>query len=508
MVSAHTSFLMFLWGGVAWAGYGTVAADESPEGQSMNRVGWLSLLTVAFVAAFAAQGEDGGIDLRGWEDRFAFQYDYVLAETAGLERTYEPVEVTLTMPGDPAQEWRNHIRVVRLLEEELGELTPHQALGTVSTVAQPNPGTQVSQPAASVNVVFLAQCPAQDEVTYRLYWGLPGEGDRGSGALATAGMENGLEIAGEAPGLTVGNEHYTIELDSKSGAFKSVRRAGHGDDRRMFYKTIPCHFGTDIWSPPQAWDHDYDWAVPPNQRLEGGETALRYHRWGPLRTYRDVVVSITYTFYAHVPYVHVSSTMVFTENRSARAVRMGEIVVSHSRAPGPNEKDADGKSPEVFTHYAWPDDKQRVVTREINAHRDAEGRANIEGVAPGALAILDRDVPWVAGYHLDKGYGMASLRRSQFTGNQLGGPIPQSAACTYVANYGWGFTYWSRPMAYPLGAKETPLDRNTVIAAGTLFATEEALLVFEPDAELREVRDAHRRFTEPLRFQFKGTGPW
>ena len=471
----------------------------------------LRVLLTGLAAGFTAFGvlaESSPVDVTAWENRFAHHYDYVLAETAGLERQFEPVEVTLTMPGDAPEEWQRHIRVVRLVDKKQGCVIPHEVLGAVSAVTSAEADSEVPHLATSVNVVFLAHCEAEGEVTYRLLWGLPAGGDPEGDPLPTATLEGGMSITGDAPGLTVGNEHYTIELDPKSGAFKTVRRTVHGDDRRMFYNTIPCHFGTDIWSPPQGWDHDYDWAVPPNQKLEGGATALRYHRWGPLQTYRDVVVSITYTFFAHVPYVQVSSTMRFTKDRSARAVRMGEIVVSHSHAPAPNEKDAGGKSPEAFSHYAWPDDNHRVVTREINAYRGADGRANVEGLAPGALAILGRDVPWVAGYHLDKGYGMASLRRAQFAGNQLGGPTPHSAPCTYVANYGWGFTYWSRPMAYPLGAKGTPLDRNTAIAAGTLFAIEEALLVFEPDAELRQVRDAHRRFTEPLRFQFKGTGPW
>jgi hypothetical protein len=63
-------------------------------------------------------------------------------------------------------------------------------------------------------------------------------------------------------------------------------------------------------------------------------------------------------------------------------------------------------------------------------------------------------------------------------------------------------------MVYPLGEKGTPLDQNSAIAAGTIFATEEGLLFFKPDDGLRGVSRAHRRFAEPLRLRFKGTGPW
>lgn len=479
--------------------------------QHLSRRGpiWIAAL-IAYVGAgliaFGVAAEPGPVDIAGWENLFAHHYDYVLVETAVLDRQNEPVEVTLTMPDIPPEEWQDAIRIVRLMDDKRGVVTPHQVLGTVSAVAEAAPDGKTPQPAASINVVFLADCGSNSQVTYRLFWGRPVEGGPGSDTLPAPEVVNGLEVAGSLPGLTVSNAYYTVQLDAKSGAIRTARMAKLDEDTKMFYKTVPIHFGTDVWSPGQAWDHDYDWAVPPNQKLEGGATALRYHRWGPLQTYRDVAVSITYTFYAHVPYIRVSSTMTFTENRSARAVRMGEIVVSHSEKPQPDEgKEA---SPEVFSHFAWPGDGDTVVIREINAHRSADGRANLEGVAPGALGILDRDVPWVAGYNAAKGYGMASLRKAQFAGNQLGGPVPHTTPCTYVANYGWGFTYWSRPMVYPLGAKETPLDQNTAIAAGTLFAVEEALLFFEPDSTLLDVREAHRRFTEPLRPQFKGTGPW
>ena len=471
----------------------------------------MSILNSALLAYAAvlitAAAQAAPVKLAEYQRHFAFHYDYVLAETAGLARAHDPVEVTLTVPGVPAPSWQEHVRVVRLLADGRGELVRHETLGSVAAGGDSAGDAKGPAPAASVNVVFLARCPAGAETTYRLFWGRP-PGRSAATDLPRADAAGGLVVRGEAPGLVVSNEHYTISLNKASGAINTVRRAAQDEDTRLYYGTIPIHFGTDVWSPDQGWDHDYDWTAPPHQKQAGGATALRYHRWGPLQNYRDVVVSITYTFYAHVPYVHVSSTMTFTKNRSARAVRMGEIVVSHSHRPGPDARDAGGKSPDIFSHYAWPNRDGTVFVRAVDAHRGADGRADVEGVAAGALGILDRDVPWVAGYNTEKGYGMASLRRSQFAGNLLGGPVPQSAPCTYVANYGWGFTYWSRPMLYPLGAKGTELDQNTAIAAGTIFATEEALLVFEPDGSLRQVRDAQRQFTQPLQLQFKGTGPW
>lgn len=458
--------------------------------------------------AASALGHAETVDVSQWKDLFAFSYDYTLVETAGLDRNHEPVEVTVSVPGGKTQAWQEHVRVVRLENDLEGEVVPHQLLGATRAVAEPKDTHPVAAPAESVNVLFLASCPAHGRVTYRLFWGLPESATDALSVLPQAVEETGLRVAGEAPGLEIANEFYTAQLDPKSGSLMNARLAGRDESETMFYRHVPMHFALDVWSPPQGWDHDYDWPSPPNQRCESGTLAVRYSRWGPLAKYPDVIASITYTFYAHVPWIHVSAIMEFTEARSARAVRIGEIVVSHTHREGPNEKDADGKSPDVFTHYGWPTDQGTVFRIEVNAHRDEEGRANLEGVEQGTLGILDRDMPWVAGWEQNRSYGMATLRKDQFAGNRLGNPIPKTVPCTYVANYGWGFTYWSRPVVYPFGARGTPEDQNTAIAAGTLFASEEALLFFEPDEQLTRVRDAHMRFTTPLRLDFKGTGPW
>lgn len=467
----------------------------------------LLVLALIPIAPFQAQADPTLIALDGWAGRFAHEYDYVLRETKNLERTNEPVEITLTMAGNPPETWRDHIRVVRLTEAGQGLLVPHQAIGEVTAGGVEQRDGKTPRPAASINVVFLADCPAGATVTYRLFWGHP-EGTPAGTDLPSAALEGGLQISGEAPGLTISNEFYRMKLDPKSGAIQRILPGKQEESSEIFYKSTPIHFGVDIWSPEQSWDHDYDWPAPPNQKVEGGTLALRYHRWGPMHNYTDVEVSITYTFYAHTPYVHVSSTMRLTQDRSAHAIRMGEIVVSHSRRPPEHPDPNNEETPEIFTHYAWSQTPGDAPSREINANRNELGQANIEDHVTGGLAVLDRDNWWVAGYNLTKGYGLATLRKNQFAGNYLGGVTPQAAPCTYLGQYGWGFVYWSRPMVYPLGPSGSPLDLNTAVSAGTVFATEEALLVFEPTDTLHNVDEAAARFTTPLRFEFKGTGPW
>lgn len=478
-----------------------------PLSLSAARLARIFVAPAILIHACASSAEPTTIALDGWAGRFVHEYDYVLRETMGLDRTGEPVEVTLSMPGKTPDTWREHIRVVRLTEAGQDLLIPHQVVGETTAGGQEQRDGNTPNPVTSINIVFLADCPALGTTTYRLFWGYP-EGAAESTDVPAAVLNGGLQISGEAPGLTVANEFYRMKLDPKSGAIQRILPADQDESSELFYRNIPIHFGVDIWSPPQGWDHDYDWAAPPNQKLEGGPLALRYHRWGPLHNYTDVEVSITYTFYAHNPYVQVSSTMRLTQDRSAHAIRMGEIVVSHSRRPPSNPDPNNEESPEIFTHYAWSQAQGDAPGRSINENRNELGQASVEGGVPGGLAVLDRDHWWVAGYNKEKGYGLATMRKNQFSGNYLGGVTPQAAPCTYLGQYGWGFVYWSRPMVYPLGTTGSPLDLNTAVSAGTVFATEEALLLFKPTETLHNVDEAAIRFTAPLRFEFKGTGPW
>ncbi|MBN1351139.1 hypothetical protein JXJ21_17090 [candidate division KSB1 bacterium] len=434
------------------------------------------------------------LTIAGWDSLFSYHYAYTVKEEMGNDRTAEPVEVTLSAKSGELSNWQDEIRIVRVDTSKKPELVAFQVYGQVTAEAPPT---------ESANIVFIATCPAYQQVTYHLYWGKVS-----AKPLPTAPFPTDLRIEGTAPGLTVQNAFYRIELSQKCGAIQTARRAGQDDEHDMrFYQKLPMHFGADVWSPPAAWDHDYDWESPPNAHVIEGPVMVKYHRWGPLKSYQDVIVHLTYTFYAGVPYVKTASMMEFTENRSARAVRLGEIVVTHLASKGHSREPEIDSTDIVFTHYAWQE-AGKIVTREIAAHLDSQNVAVIEGIARGGLAILDRDVPWVAGYHTSKKVGIASLRKSHFVGNRYGNPIPFTAACTYLAQYGWGFTYWSRPEVYPFGLRKTTLDHNAVVSRGTLFAAEEALMIFEPKDNLKDVQNAYVSFTHPLKLQFKGTGPW
>ncbi|MFH1741301.1 MAG: hypothetical protein ABIH23_20040, partial [bacterium] len=447
------------------------------------------------IAAAEASSSPDSID---WESHFRYQYDYTLQETVGLQRDAAPVEVTLSAKAGEVADWEKDVRVIRVGAHGEKELVPVQVYGQAKaqTPSSENPPTE------SANIVFIASCPASKSVTYRLLWCRTD-----SLALPKAYPKNPLHVTGKIPGITVESQHYSIALSEKCGAIIKARRAQQDDEKAIdFFQNIPIHFVADVWSPPESWDHDYDWATPPNQEIIQGPLMVKYHRWGPMSRYKDVMAYLTYTFYADVPYVHVASMMEFTENRSTRAVRLGEVVTTHLETKE-HRRDRKEELVPVFTHYAWPEG-DRVTVCDIAKNLNSENVAVVEGYVEGALAILDRDVPWVAAYHEKDKYGMASLRKSHVAMNKLGGPLPFTAPSTYLGQYGWGFTYWSRPEVYPFGPHGTDLDRNTVVAEGTIFANEEALLVFDPSRRLEEVRNAYQAFTEPLRLQFKGTGPW
>lgn len=440
------------------------------------------------------QGKVAQFSTAGWDSLFTYQYDYVLKETKGLARTAEPMKITLSAKTGEIKNWTDEIRIVRYDSVQPPELIPFQVYGQ-ETVDKPS--------TESVNVIFIAKALPYQKITYKLFWGKCSDK-----VLPSAQQPTDLKISGNQPGLIIDNTFYHIELSVKSGAIQSASRASQGNRGLIsFYQGAPIHFGADVWSPPANWDHDYDWQTPPNQKLVHGPIMIKYHRWGPLKSYQDVIVHLNYTFFSNVPYVVVSTMMEFTENRSARAVRIGEIVVTYLPSKGHPSYSQIDTSDIVFTHYAWPEE-DRIVTRDIATHLDSQNVAQIEGFARGGLAVLDRDIPWIAGYNALKKFGMASLRRTHFVGNKYGNPLPFTAACTYLGEYGWGFSYWSRPEVYPFGKRNSTLDHNTVVSKGTIFASEEALLIFDPSDLNKNIRNVYTKYTHPLKLQFKGTGPW
>lgn len=429
---------------------------------------------------------------------FRYRYDYTVQETEGLRRAAEPIEVTLSAKDGEIGNWQEEVRVLRVEASGSVEPIPFQAHGRL-IAKQPDAETPKTE---SANIVFIASCPANGTVTYSLLWGRFGEEP-----LPSAPKTHEFNVEGDIPGLRIENRHYAVELSPKNGAILNARRGGKSTPKQIdFFQKIPIHFVADVWSPPQRWDHDYDWNIPPNQEFVHGPVFAKYHRWGPMSLYNDVIAHLTYTFYADVPYIAVSAMLEFTENRSVHAVRLGEIVTTHLESKERESKREEKLVP-VFTHYAWPRD-EGVAVREIEPVLDEERVAQVDGYEPGALAILQRDIPWVAAYHRDGGYGIAALRKSRLVMNKYGGPLPHTVPCVYLGQYGWGFSYWSKPEVYPFGARQTPLDRNTVVSRGTLFAGEEALFIFKPSSELKEIRETSRRYLNPLRLKFKGTGPW
>ena len=465
-------------------------------------------------------------ELDQWTKQFRYRYDCTLRESAGIGRDAEPVEITLDARAGEMVNWQKEVRIY-LIGDDHALAVPFQVHGR-RRAQLPESLTPQTE---SANVLFLAACPPSAAVTYRILWGLTGApvdapaataphplqvtsySDRapapGPGVGRGSRREAGSASAGKTgAGATIANRLYRIRLSERSGGILHVSRAGHSGEPQMrfFQEGIPVHFAADVWSPPDRWDHVYDWPRPPNEEWVAGPLMIRYHRWGPMSRYHDVNAHVTYTFHAEVPYVLVSTMLEFTRNRSVRTVRIGEIVTTHAETA---DRAAKRKEPlaRVFTHYAWPEGG-RARTLRIQSHLDSRNAARVKGYVSGTLAVLDRDVPWIAGYDELGGYGIASLRKSQTVINKIGGPIPFKAACTYIAQYGWGYTYWSRAAVFPTGPRESALDRNTVVAKGTVFASEQALLVFDPSDDLRQIREAVKKWNAPLRRETRGSGPW
>ena len=137
----------------------------------------------------------------------------VLTETAGIDRNAEPVEVLLLFYPEKAGQLTRDIRVVSVDPQthELSEV-PSQVYDLDQFLKEDNMGPDehgnptrdipLWMPTVTARVAFLADVPARTSQVFLIYY-------NNEDALATM-YKTGLRVQGEAPGLRVENDLYSI----------------------------------------------------------------------------------------------------------------------------------------------------------------------------------------------------------------------------------------------------------------------------------------------------------
>lgn len=403
----------------------------------------------------------------------------VLSEDAGLARQNEPIEVSLTVRAEDCADLERELRVFAV-SPETGELEPVnlQTFNVQSFPGRP-PGTAnpnyLQHPSKSIEAVFLASVPANSARVYVFLYDNPA-------AETPAPAKTDLTVTGDALGAVVENSYFIADLDDKSGQIASFEIKGRGDKpapKLTNSLTYAVHWNPDSFSDSGQWGHTFAWD-PPDQTVvtARGPILFRVTNAGrmPDRT-PQVYASVTYSFYAGVPYVKVTTITEVRDPLNVSALRNGEIVLdSH-----------------LVTDFVWQDKNGKIRTvRTLHGPNWQDEWAT----------RVDHDVPWLALTHEPENYGIAELIVNSLAFNpNRGEAITHRPAFYLYYHHFWTFpvSYFTRAWVYPF----SDYQRGPILPvdAGSTYVEKAAFLpctLGEGDTRYARFQAASYQLRNPL----------
>jgi len=258
-----------------------------------------------------------------WSQGWSFCKPLNLFETVGIERSGEPVELTVAFRADQTTDLGREVRLARVdaNTNSLQEV-PCQVH------AETRRGKE-----RHCQLVFLADVVAHRQTSYLVFYGNPF-------AERTAYVTD-LRVRGEGYGLDIENHHFLARLSRQEGQLE-----------RLTYKR---QHGLELYAggkghgePPGIdWAHDYvdvghfqklrmrNWPSCPNYEVIQGPLCTRVRRWGfpyspvhPLFTPSRIHMDETYVFYAGLPYFFKEGEIRVVKDVAIEAMRDDEWVFS------------------------------------------------------------------------------------------------------------------------------------------------------------------------------------
>ncbi|MCK4748047.1 MAG: hypothetical protein KAT15_13445, partial [Bacteroidales bacterium] len=252
--------------------------------------------------------ETSGVYDQAWKN----YKSVVLSETAGIARSAEPVELLLAFYPDEAKHLKREIRVVAVdpstyeLSEVPSQVYDIQKFLEEDDLAPDDNGNPTRQvplwlPTITARVAFLADVPAKSSRVFLIYY-------NNENAMAKM-YKTSLRVQGEAPGLQIDNDIFSVVLHPASGHLDQITLKNM-PDASLFHRMETngaIHWNPGIYTPPKPWTHTADWKPPKNIKNISGPVIATSDVWDNLRGVPEVEASVRYEFYPGKPYF-ISST--------------------------------------------------------------------------------------------------------------------------------------------------------------------------------------------------------
>ena len=400
----------------------------------------------------------------------------VISETAGIDRSTEPVEVLLPFYPDEAGDLKREIRVVSVhpenysLTEVPAQIYDIMVYDQEDDLSATEPGgaprsIPLWMPTTTCRLSFMADVPAKSSQVYLVYYNNPK-------AMARV-WESELRVQGESPGIQIDNGVFTAVLHPKSGHLDQIQ-LNQRPDEPLYHRMETngaIHWNPGIYVPPRPWTHTADWKLDQNMGMHSGPIMAETEVWGNLRELPEVDASVRYQFYPGVPYFISSTSMRINETVQCIALRNAEIVFKR----------------ELMTHAAWYD----VIRDEVVSYNVAE-------MADLTDLKMEADVPWICFYNEENGLGFAGIQL-EYANAGLESRTRLLNPYFYITGGPW--IYWSRALSLPFLASN--MQQAVPAMKGNMFMEKWAYLLFEttPDQPWQPVLDWTKKLTSPLRIQ-------
>jgi hypothetical protein len=396
--------------------------------------------------------------LRGyWDPHWKNYLALVVAEESGVERSNFPVQATIGIFANylrsgheirvvKAERAGNDVSYAEIPSQVYDLITWSDAKVLAAEEKDEQTGRPIIRyhPTTSLSIAFLANFKPNEKATYLVFYNNP--------EAPQPAYSTDLKILGAGAGLPIGktieNSFYKVTLNKKSGVIYEITEKSSKTLLEHKLETNgSIHWNPCLYSPPHTWTHTSDWENPPYVEVNG-PIFYSIRIAAPLPFYPQALCSVTYHFYANVPFILVRTTIDITENMFVQALRNGEIVF--------NKK--------VFKNVGYKTVDGRVESIDLSRTR----------MHPDHVVSLRPDIPWVTFYNQDKGVAFANLYLDLAMTNVEGGEASAQQPFVYIQNGPW--YYLARGMVYSFGTNNQ--TRMLPVRKGSVYAERVAFYPF------------------------------
>ena len=418
----------------------------------------------------------------GAPDGWKYCYTYLISEEFGIDRHFEPVDLSLIVRSNRVTDITKEVRVMKYnLNDKVFKEIPFQTYNYQNYEGRGyDKDREWGVPSVSCNVFFQANVPANSKKIFAIFYGNPN--------AEKPDYQSDLKITGEDLGAVIENNYWEIKQHEKSGQLHYYKlRNTEGHDIPLLSNTSSgsVHWNPDTYAENGNWGHTYSWDPPEKVHIIAkGPLLYKISRSGRMPgSNPEMNVSVTYTYIANTPYILMSSVMDVINPYGARAIRNGEMVF-----------DSD-----IFDHYAWKakNGERNYLRTLLSTDTGLEGSM-----------LISSDVPWLCLYNSFGKFAMGAIHLHTYNYNRITGqPALYRPKYFLYTHPQWSrpLTYFVRTLVYPFGHSDHEVRGPAMyIPEGNVYVEEGAYFPFilGKDDPFEPIEILNDKLRHPLEVQY------